>query len=297
MSLAQANKLQEARGLLNAINAILQIHHAEFPPASAPLAPTPPPIDADAIRDSCLEAALKGISVFDRASRKAAKEQASRDAAARIQADTEQFKREYLEYKAQLATWWNRLATNDPDVVLYALAEAFDDNYAAAAAVGVHKSEATLVVLVPGEDAVPEKMPSTTASGNLSLKKMTKKDHDGFYSLMVAGYTLVTIKEAFAVAPGLESVRVVVVRSTGLSAYGAKKGEVVLAARFARMKLVGVQWSKVDAATILNGVADELLLNVKGVNKSLQALDLTKEPDIAAVLETISFDELSTKES
>ena len=42
-----------------------------------------------------------------------------------------------------------------------------------------------------------------TDAGNLSLRKLTKSDKADLYKLLVAGYVLVTIREAFAVAPSL----------------------------------------------------------------------------------------------
>ncbi len=46
--------------------------------------------------------------------------------------------------------------------MLATLEEAFEDNEAPAAAVGVNDDEVALVVLVPGSEVVPEQTPSTT---------------------------------------------------------------------------------------------------------------------------------------
>ena len=148
------------------------------------------------------------------------------------------------------------------------------------------------MVLLPGEDAVPERYPTLTQAGNLSLKKMSKKEHDAFYNVLAAGYTLVTVKEAFAVSPGLISARIVAVRETGTDAYGTKRGEALLAAGIRREKLAGVQWTTVDAPTILSDISDELLVNHKGVSRTLSALDLSKEPGLGQLMEAIDFDEL-----
>jgi hypothetical protein len=67
-----------------------------------------------------------------------------------------------------------RLAGNDPDTVLATLAEAFEDNEAPAAAVGIDGAELMLIVLVPDEGTVPEQMPATTQTGNLKLRKLAK---------------------------------------------------------------------------------------------------------------------------
>src|SRR5579872_1553174 len=58
--------------------------------------------------------------------------------------------------KGQQAQWqqvldhhWQFLCRNDPDAVLRTLAEAFEDNEAACAAVGIDGGEVSLVLLVP----------------------------------------------------------------------------------------------------------------------------------------------------
>lgn len=291
-TLAQAAKAEEAGRILEAIDAITKIHHEPFVLAEKPLSPPPPRVDAAAIRAQYAAAAVKGIGLFDRAARKTAKARAAVDAETRIQSETEQLRQQYADYQLELDKWWARLLANDPEVTLYQLATAFEDNDAAAAPLGVDDGEATIVVLLPGADAVPERLPSTTAAGNLSLKKTTKKEHDAFYGVLAAGYTLVTVKEAFAVAPALQSVRIVAVRGTGIDAYGRKRGEALLAARIRREKLDGVQWATVDAPTILNDISDELEVNQKGAAHTMTALDLAAEPELAKVVDLIEFEEL-----
>jgi restriction endonuclease Mrr len=136
---------------------------------------------------------------------------------------------------------WAALTANEPDVVLSTLEEAFEDNEAPAAAVGVANGEASLVVLVPSTDALPERRPTVTDAGNLSLRKLTKSDKADLYKLLVAGYVLVTIREAFAVAPSLVATRVAVLRASVPDAYGARRLECLLAARFTRQALAGIR--------------------------------------------------------
>lgn len=292
MTLAQAAKAQEAGRIRQAIDAIVSIHRQSFAPAEKPLSPPPPLVDAGVILRQHIAAATKGLSFFDWKSRKTAKERAAVDAEAAIQQEVNRLRQQFAQYQLELDGWWTRLLANEPEVVQHQLAEAFEDNEAAAAPLGVSDGEATLVVLLPGEEAVPARTPSTTQAGNPSLKNMTKRDHDAFYNILAAGYTLVTVKEAFAVAPNLDSVRIVAVRGVGADAYGKKKGEALLAARIRREKLADVQWLTVDAPTILADVADELVLNQKGAAKSLSPLDLTKEPELAQVVAAIDFEEL-----
>lgn len=196
-------------------------------------------------------------------------------------------------YQEELDMLWGRLLDNDPDVVLGTLAEAFEDNEAAAAPVGITGSEASVVVLVPSTSAVPERRPTLTAAGNLSLKKLTKRESADLYKLLVCGYVLATVKEAFAVAPALAHVRVVALRSPGTDAYGKNRIEVLLGARFARVALDGVQWASADASVVVNDTSTERTARFVGPSKELTALDLAAEPDLAAVVAAVDLDELT----
>ncbi|WP_337001319.1 MULTISPECIES: hypothetical protein [unclassified Microbacterium] len=292
MTAAQADKLHRAYAIGLALVAITAIHEEEFTAAQRPMVPPPMPVDEAAIRRAYTEAALKGVSVFRRSVRKAL----TADAAARATAAAAQESAERRiachQEQARLDRLWEALLRNDPSVVMDQLGSAFEDNKAPAAPLGVDGSEATLTVLIPGEHTMPEQVPGHTAAGNVSIRKMTKRERDELYTLLVAGYLLVTVKEAFAVAPSLTSVRIVAVSSAGRSAYGKRRGHAVAAAVISRESLIGVHWSTVDARTVLGDVASELLLNERGANKVLHAIDLSTEPELDAIMSAIDFDEL-----
>jgi hypothetical protein len=163
------------------------------------------------------------------------------------------------------------------------LAQAFEDNESAAAAVGVEGAEVTLAVVVPSTDALPDRRPTTTPAGNLSLKKLTRRETSDFYKLLVCGHVLVTVKEAFAVAPAITSARIVAVRHSPPDAYGDLKPEVVLAARFEKARLDGILWLEADAARVVNDASSELILIQKGASQELAAIDTAGEVDLAEV--------------
>jgi ribosomal protein L7/L12 len=238
------------------------------------------------------KAALSGIGLFARQARGQAKAAANEAAQAELAALREKNRILHDQWQAELDDLWQRLLDNDPDVVLGTLAEAFEDNDAAAAPVGVEAGEASIVVLVPNTSAVPERRPTTTNAGNLSLKKLTKREVSDYYKLLVCGYVLTTMREAFAVAPGLRSQRIVAVRNTGPDAYGRVHAEAILAARFSRESMRGVQWDVADAATIVNDTSDELQVRFVSTSQELAALSLTAEPDLAAVVAAVDLDDL-----
>ena len=196
------------------------------------------------------------------------------------------------EYQRDLDYWWQHLLSNDPPFVLATLATAFEDNEAAAAAVGVEDDEVSVVVAVPPVTDLPERLPTTTPSGNLSLKKLTKRESADLYKAMVCGYMLATVKEAFAVAPGIESVRVVALRRSPADAYGTTKAEAILATRIFRRALIGVQWGSASSTMILRDAGTETAIRVTGPSKELSPLDLRDEPELIALLGAVDLNEL-----
>jgi hypothetical protein len=174
-------------------------------------------------------------------------------------------------------------------VVLAVLSHAFRNSSAHAAPIGVWGGEAQLALLAPDLAALPERHPTTTAAGNLSLKKFTKGEMADLYKQLMAGLVLATIKEAFAVAPGLTEIRIVVLRNTPADAYGKTRFEAILAARVARAALNGVRWTKTDALTILNEISSELVTRISGPSKAFAPLDLKKEPELARLINDITF--------
>lgn len=293
-ALALADKVDQAQHLAAALGAILELHRAEFPSAQRPVAPPPPPVDAAAVTAKHRKLALAGVGVFNRSRRATAKAAADQAAHVEIEAIAGADLAKHRAYQDELDQLWGRLVGNDPDVVLGTLAEAFEDNQAAAAPIGVAGAEAALVVLVPSPAAVPERRPTTTPAGNLSLKKLTKRESADFYKLLVCGYVLATVKEAFAVAPGLTHVRVAALRSSGADAYGRARAEVLLGARFARTALDGVRWADADSTIVVNDISTELLARFVGPSKEFAPLDLRAEPDLAAVVTAVDLEALTT---
>ncbi len=114
--------------------------------------------------------------------------EAEEHASAEVDATERLYAEKRAAWQEDLDERWKQLLANHPETVLSALAEAFEDNEAAAAAVGVDGREASLLVIVPGPEALPEQRPTTTAAGNLSLKKFTKRETADLYKLLVSGH-------------------------------------------------------------------------------------------------------------
>jgi type II secretory pathway pseudopilin PulG len=292
VSPAAAAKAEEAQRLARLFQELLSVHREEFPRAERPIVPPPADPDVAEIRRRHRKAALAGLGWFKRAARADARERAARTAEEEIQRLRAEGARQRGELQAELDIRWRALRANDPDTVMSALAAAFEDNEAAAAPLGVDRNEVALVVLAPAESIVPERMPGTTAAGNLSLRTLPKGERAAFYTMAVMGHVVVTVKEAFAVAPGLHSARVIALRPGGTDAYGRPRLESVLAGQWQRSAFDGVQWATADAATVAQDTASELLIKLRG-GKELQPLDLSDQPGIRALLQIVDVAELT----
>ncbi len=217
---AEADKAREAQRLAAIFQEITSLHRHDFLPVERPVALMPELPDPAAVNKSHEKNALRGVGMFDRARRAAARQYAAQAAQAELDDRWRRAQAEQAQAQQELDGQWARLAGNDPDTVLATLAEAFEDNEAPAAPVGIDGTELSLILLVPGEDAVPERLPATTQAGNLTLRKLPKGERSALYQLLIAGHVLVTLREAFAVAPGVEAARVIAVRRGGPDIYG-----------------------------------------------------------------------------
>ncbi|WP_199516623.1 hypothetical protein [Nucisporomicrobium flavum] len=295
---AQAERAAMAQQLADAFLRILNLHRVDFPAAQRPVAPEPGPPDRAAIYRHYEQQTLAGTGLFKRAERSAAKQQAAMWADAEATRQWAVLKNQQAQWQQALDQQWRALLSNDPSTVLQALAVAFEDNEAASAAVGVAGDEVSLVVVVPtASRAIPEQMPGRTAAGNLSLRKITQSDRADFFKQFVCGQILVTVREAFAVAPGIQRARVIVLRNDGRDPYGRPTMPCLAAVSVTRRALDGVRWHEADAIDILNAAAHEKLMNQKGRSKDLSPLDLSSEPEITALIDAVDLDDLSTDAS
>ena len=276
-----AYKAEEAQRLAAIFTEILNVHRQQFPPAQPPAAPRPELPDEGQLRSRHEHAALQGIGWFKRAERATARQHAAEAAAAELAALRQQAETATAHAQAELDEQWAQLLANDPDTLIATLAKAFEDNEAPAAPIGVDGDEVSLTVLVPADSAVPERMPATTPAGNLMLRKLPKGKRAAAYTLLVAGRLPVTLRETFAVAPGINAARVLALRDGGTDAYGKPRLECLLAGRWTRAGFEGVRWQDADAGAILQDTAADLTANVR--RSQLQPIDLSKEPQITDV--------------
>lgn len=291
-SVEAASRAEAAEQLIEVYKRIDNLHRQEFPPATRPLAPPLDEINEVEIWNLHRAAHLQGVSWFARDHRRQALANAEADARQEIDWHRWQLATQQEDAQAVLDREWQSLVDNQPEVVMSALAAAFEDNDAAAAPLSVSGGEATLVVIVPAADAMPQRKPDLTPAGRLTIKTLPKKEAADWHKHAVAGCVLVTAREAFAVAPGLRSVRFVAVAVADSDSYGNHIPHVLVAAKINRAAVDGVQWATTDSIQVLNDTCTDLHVRQVGVTKAFMPLDLSDEPELAELLEAIRYDDL-----
>lgn len=278
----QARQLEEMRGLAGQLEQMVSIHQQEFPIAQRPVAPPIQPVDSEAILKRHQKEQLRGIPIHRFGERKKAKAQAQALAEEEVRNEEEARERERAAYQAELDDLWDALLANDPQAVLETLDASFADNAAPAVPVNCEDGRATVVMLIEGEEAVPEKRPTFTPTGRPTLKKFTQTEKSQFYQAWLASNLLVTLKEAFAVAPSLTAVTAVVLRQF-LNPFGEQDLSVLYCGTFTRERFERLDFSKPEALDAIF-YAEDLRITPKGKARKLVPLDLSKDPELAGIV-------------
>jgi hypothetical protein len=228
--------------------------------------------------------------MFKRAEREQARQKAAAWTDAEVQRLWNEQVQQHEQAQAYLDQMWRRPCTNVPEVVLETLQEAFEDNEAPSAALSVDGDEVSLALLVPGiDEVVPERWPTVTQAGNQTFRRLPKRERSDYYTIFVCAQVLVTVREAFAVAPGIQSARVTALRIDGQSVYGEPSVACWMAAAFDRAALVAVLWEAASAADVVNQASKERLLKQSSRSKDLTPLDLSGEPELRALVRSVDL--------
>jgi hypothetical protein len=277
---------QEREAVVRAEESLTRTHLEEFPPTERQVAQPAEPVDRAATLKEVRKRELQGVSFFHRSARRDAKARAESLADEAVAAEQARRAQEQAAAQTTLDQTWSALVANDPDVVLQVLEAAFADNEMPAAAVDVDRAALTLLMMAPDPALIPERKPAITPTGAPTLKKRTKTEFNELYERALAAHLLATVKEAFAVAPGVEQARVLVLRREPSAGLAADRVIALFAGTFPRDLLAGVDWRAVDLARVLDEVPDALV-HRRGRTGELTALDLTDEPDLASVVDQV----------
>ena len=188
---------------------LMAVERERFAPAQRVLVPEPAPVDPAPFRQEEWAKRHGEVRFWQRAQRRALI--AEVDEFAQAQAEKSLARAQAKQKKQQHAAdeSWRALANGEPAALTAALVAAFADNPAEVIVVDAAQSDARLVLLLPGEDVMPEKRANVTPTGRLSSKAWTKSEFNEVYADLLGAHLLATIREAWAVGPSLEHLRVI----------------------------------------------------------------------------------------
>ena len=286
-------EMLEARATRQVFVDIETLLQQSFKPAEKPVISVPDAIDEAEIRKRRKREALNGLGILRLAERFRAKAQANRAAQTEIEECSRKRELERIQAQSELDDFWQLLCDNEPDVVLDVLIAAFGDKEPRAAAISVNGSEVDLVVLVPGVEFIPDRMPEIAAFG-ITESVVTKTGRSAYYKMMVCGRLLNTVRQALAVAPAITGVTAAAVRFADSDTNGTPRLECVLAAHFTRESVAEVEWEQARANHIVHAIATDFRMRQAGPTGELQPLLLSEEPDLERLLEQLDISELAT---
>jgi hypothetical protein len=261
---------------------LTSFHLADFPLAVEPIIPMPMPTNVASLSTRLQQEAVRAIPLWQLGVRRDARRAAALSAPV-IAADTDT--RANAEYRAAVkdaADRWRMLTANDPHTVLEELEAAFADNESPAVPLSCVADQVDLVVLFPDIDLVPAKRATTTPGGKPTLKAWTKSERNTVYVGALGSTVLATVKEAFAVAPGINRASVAVVRRTR----GVPSG-VIYAGRFSRAGIGAFNWQRVDFIEEL-GRAEDALFVRSGVTAEVKTIDLAPHPELKDLFDAVN---------
>lgn len=269
---------------------LVTLHHEEFKPAQRPILPLPPQPDLERFVAARVTEYAASIGPLRFAAKKEAKQRAARQGPIDAHAWYQQACAEHAEAQHASDEHWNLLIRHDQAAVTAAFEEAFEDNQSPAACVDVDMDNgipyATLVVVFGPASALPEQRPALTPAGMPTLKKRTKTDRNSLYAAALGSSVLATVKEAFAVAPSVTELRVLVIRRDPEAPTPADYIAPIYAARFGRQQMARVQWERLDPAEMLLRAPDALLKR-KGSTAEIVAIDLRSSEELAPIMDAI----------
>jgi hypothetical protein len=273
---------QRAAALAGLESALVSAHREAFEPAQPATADSVEPVDEAAIQWEARREALQGISWFAFSQRREAKHDAQAWAERRVAEEQERRLQARAEGQAELDREWHALCANEPGTVLEHLEEAFEDNQAPAVPIDCDGDGVSIVVICPAVESMPTEKAAVTPSGRPTVHNRTQTERNALHAQSVSSTVLVTVREAFAVAPAIRRVTMLAVVKTE-AVGGTLSLAAVAAAGFDRRTIDNYNWTRLDAlATLQAGTPS--LLNPKGRTQELAPLDLHAETEIGLVL-------------
>jgi Protein of unknown function (DUF1524)/Excalibur calcium-binding domain len=270
---------------------LLTLHLEDFPPATHRSVPLPEQPDVAASTAAREREVLEGVSVFNWTKRIQAKKWAAEAGLHDAQAQRHEDMRARDEQQLGVDDEWARLLAHDSDAVHGALEAAFEDNQSPAACVDVGEQDgmrfATILILFGSADLVPERRPDLTPTGRPTLRKRTKTERNDFYVQALGSTVLATVREAFAVAPSVTDIPVVVLKVDKDAADSERRLEWIYSAQFLRKETTALPWQSLNPAEVLP-LVPYARMQRRGAAREVVGMPIADEPGIAKIVAAVS---------
>ena len=297
----KADKSEIIQEVLEAQRSLTTRHLVDFPVSQQALAAQPQPVDVDRIEQVFRRQAMANVGWFDRARRQAARMEARTAAGVvaneRYEAALEEAERLDSANNAR----WNALSAHDRETVVAAVDDAFADHAPESTCVdaGTEPGSGRYVgcaVRFGHPDLVPNRVVAPNLVGRPSLKKRSRADVNDLYVAAMASSVLATVRQALAVAPAADEVRIVVLRNTPATAASPDAGiRVIYVGVFRRQKIDRVHWEAIDSEEELLRAGGAELVR-KGAARTVVPLGVDAHRRMAAVLQAFSAPEVDEEE-
>jgi hypothetical protein len=274
---AGSPRLAEYEAALAEHESMLTIHRERFAPATAPVLAAAEPAGRAEIEErtyALYRERIRGVPWWRVRERKQIHLEAGDAVLREIEMEFQEATAEVARDQALADEWWQALQAGAPDVTIDALNDAFFDNVQEALCVDVADREAHIVLAMPDLDDVPERYAALTPTGRPTTRAYSKTDRNALHLHLILAHVAVTLREAFAVAPGIDRSRVVVVERLGEVA-------VVMAGVFDRSAVDRLDDD--DAPMNLLDLGRDVVVNRVGRTAEVRPIDLADQPDLAEV--------------
>ncbi|XEC28378.1 TerD family protein [Streptomyces fradiae] len=270
------------------------VHLQPFSPAHPPVVPGPPQLGLPWALAEARTFHLAGLGVFARAERAEAKRRAEQDAPAYLAAEQARLQGIYAALTTEAHQWWQALVANDEATVCETVNYAFSDNPAAGCAVGVDGSVMSVVMRQPDIDSLPDRTPGVTSGGRPTLKTLTKRDRVLWWLTAMGSNVIATLKEGFAVAPGITAIDLAVItrmpdtQRLGFVAYG----------RWTRQAIEAGSWRQPEDALRFLDIGQDVACAVAttasgNLSSTIKPLDTSRLPGLQSLLDHAQDDATS----
>ncbi|KRE61566.1 hypothetical protein [Nostocoides sp. Soil756] len=276
---------ERAQRIIEQEHRLTSLHRMPYEPATRPVASLAPPVAVRGARRRASGASRASARWFGIVRRREVGLAATEPGVSELDAGTAATAAtaaEALELEQRrLDTWWEALRSGHQTVVTDQLVRAFAEAGLAAAPMTVHGSYLGLAVLAPEEHLLPTEAVTLSPQGTLSVRPASKAHRARLQRQVVASAVLAAVRCAFAAAPGLAHIRVVVLRAEHRGAVDdvSAIGVVELSRRDLAVADLGV-----GAEALLTHYGEALRWDISHPEVALRKIPLDDVPELATLL-------------